>query len=125
MGAAGRPCELCPNGTVSLAPTVGGLETCDACPLGTVVRAQALPSATGVFAHCAPSGLQSTVPTEVGRWTTFSNLDLRSSDLRGVLPSELGLLRNLTTLRASSNKLEGKCDQIARFCLVLSSTRPP
>ena len=47
------------------------------------------------------------IPTEIGLWKNLTNLVYHGLDLRGSIPSEIGLLTNMESLQISSNDLTG------------------
>jgi hypothetical protein len=60
-------------------------------------------------------GLTSTIPTEVGLLTNLSVLDLDFNDLTGTLSTELLGLTSLTQLDLNDNRLSGSINGIGNF----------
>ena len=57
--------------------------------------------------HLGSARLSGTIPTELGRLTELTSLKLDANRLSGTIPSELGLLRKLETLDLYDNPLQG------------------
>ncbi len=51
--------------------------------------------------------VRGTIPTELGLLTQLTSLDLSGNQLNGTIPSALGKLTQLTALRLSGNQLNG------------------
>ena len=66
------------------------------------------------FVHLSDNDLSGAIPTELGKWSDLTVLELDGNLFDGTLPSEIGLLTGLGTC-----PLREQCLDPPQFCLML------
>jgi len=59
------------------------------------------------FIHLGEEGLRGSIPTEVGMLSQLTTLRLNSNDITGSIPTEVGMLSQLIVLQLQENEISG------------------